>query len=299
MIYGNALMPGGSGKAGATLTVFAPLGSVITISKDGESYSSTLLPAVFKGLSSGTWTRTATLNGQTSEKLIQIVADYADTVEYFAATINVTFPAGSAVECRQGDYVISTTNTSGSHIFTVPNSGTWTVSCTDGASSDSQNVEITANGQSVSVTLIYWDGSLYDNGNEFESITGGWGGYPFTYGGQTYSSPTVSKNATNIQLSVSNNGGAASFANKLNLDGFSTLNINFISNNFGANRLSLYLASEREQNPIATIDVGGKTGVVSLSFDPSTLGGDVYIGLGGYAAVGISYSAVFDRMWLS
>lgn len=176
MIYGNALMPGGSGKAGATLTVSAPLGSVITISKDGESYSSSLLPAVFKGLSSGTWTRTATLNGQTSEKFIQIVADYVDTVEYFAATINVTFPAGSIVECRQGDYVIATTNTSGQHSFHVPYPGTWTVSCTDGTDTAETSVEITENGQTVSIALSY-QLVLLDGANTFDDVTGGWSGY--------------------------------------------------------------------------------------------------------------------------
>ena len=84
-----------------------------------------------------------------------------------------------------------------------------------------------------------------------------------------------------------------------NLDGFSSLNIELTSNTFGGNRLFLYLAKERGQEPVAVINIGGTTGVASLSFDPSALSGEVYVGLGGYAAYGTSYNGAFNKMWLS
>ena len=71
---------GGSGGTVAALTVNAPAGATVTVSKDGKTYMKTADSsgvAVFKGLKSGTWTVTITDGSQTSTKSVKITTDYA------------------------------------------------------------------------------------------------------------------------------------------------------------------------------------------------------------------------------
>lgn len=176
MIYGNALMPGGSGKVGATLTITAPAGSTVTIEKDGESYSSTLLPAVFKGLSTGEWQRTAKLDGRISTKLIDIVADYSDNVEFFSAVIEISYPAGSRCTATDGIIVLNAPDTSGTWTLNVSRLGAWQISCTDEVYTVTDTAQISEEGQHISLALAY-KVMLLDGANTFDDVTGGWSGY--------------------------------------------------------------------------------------------------------------------------
>ena len=89
------------------------------------------------------------------------------------AIIAVTYPAGSTCTCSDGTTTLTARDTSGKALFNVPSAGTWTVSCTDGSSTVSKSVTITATGQVESVELSYRL-YLYKNGDEFNDVTGGW-----------------------------------------------------------------------------------------------------------------------------
>lgn len=167
-------MVGGGGGSGATLVVSSPANVSVTVSKDDKSYtknSGSLGSATFKGLATGTWTVTISGNGQTATKTIVITADYAITIAFFSASINITYPATSTcvVTDSSGTTVASDTNTGSSTktwTATVGATGTYTVTATatDGSGkSKSQSVSITADGQSESVTLMYAL-VLFDNG---------------------------------------------------------------------------------------------------------------------------------------
>lgn len=162
------MVGGGVGGAGggATLVVSSPTNVSITVSKDDKSYtknSGSLGSTTFKGLATGTWTIVATGNGQTVTRTIEITADYAITIAFFSASINITYPANSTcvVTNSNGQTVASDTNTTSSTktwIATVSAIDTYTVTATatDGSEkSKSQSVEITTQGQSISVTLSY------------------------------------------------------------------------------------------------------------------------------------------------
>lgn len=119
--------------------------------------------------------------------------------ESLFAIIGVSYPAGSTCTCTKGTKVLKAKDTSGTWIFNVPEIGKWTVSCTNGSSTKSQVVNITAKGQYKTVTLKYelW---LYNLGNEFTSVTGGWTGslqknttYLYGDGGWNYSSGSTTK----------------------------------------------------------------------------------------------------------
>lgn len=175
-------MVGGSGGSGATLVVSSPANVSVTVSKDDKSYtknSGSLGSATFKGLATGTWTVVISNNGQTATKTIEITADYAITIAFFSASINITYPANSTciVTNAGGQTVASDTNTTSSTktwTAIVSATGTYTVTATatDGSgNSKSQSVEITNDGQSVSVTLSY----RYYLFKEGEGVADNWG----------------------------------------------------------------------------------------------------------------------------
>ena len=167
-------MVGGGGGSGATLVVSSPANVSVTVSKDDKSYtknSGSLGSATFKGLATGTWTVVISGNGQTATRTIEITADYAITIAFFSATINITYPANSncVVANSGGQTVASDTNTGTSAktwTATVNAKGTYTITATatDGSGkTKSTTVSITAEGQIETAELVY-EFVLYDNG---------------------------------------------------------------------------------------------------------------------------------------
>lgn len=77
-------------------------------------------------------------------------------VKLFAA-ISVTYPAGSVCTCTKGTKSYTAKNTSGLALFAVPDTGDWTVSCTDGTDTASKTVTISAEGQAKIIELNYKD----------------------------------------------------------------------------------------------------------------------------------------------
>ena len=202
-------MVGGGGGSGATLVVSSPANVSVTVSKDDKSYtknSGSLGSATFKGLSTGTWTVTISGNGQTATRTIEITADYAITIAFFSATINITYPANSTCVVTNvgGQTVASDTNTGTSAktwTATVNAKGTYTVTATatDGSGkTKSTTVSITAEGQVETVTLAYdytiYSGAdkLWEHNYSLVSLSSDWGNatirndeYPPYFGGNT------------------------------------------------------------------------------------------------------------------
>ena len=88
------------------------------------------------------------------------------------AVIGVSYPAGSICTCTDGTKTLKLKNTSGQGLFIIPYAATWSVTATDGTNTKSESVEITSEGQSVSVTLLY--AVYYYNNGDINSLTGGW-----------------------------------------------------------------------------------------------------------------------------
>lgn len=203
---------GGGGSSGATLTITGVVGATVTVSKDGKTYTRTISSsgtAVFKGLSTGTWTVTMSGGGQSTTRTVEITADYSLTIAYFSATITITYPANSTcvVTDSSGATIASDTNTGTSAktwTATVGATGTYTVTATatDGSGkTKSTTVSITTNGQVATVTLAY-ELVLFDglNGGDNTDVTGGWKlSENYTYGSDL--------NVTAESITVSNGGG--------------------------------------------------------------------------------------------
>lgn len=245
------------GGTGGTLTVTAPANVTVTVSKDGKTKtknSGTSGVVVFKGLASGTWTVTITGDGKTAQKNVVVTTDYSTMIAFFAATINITYPAGSTCTCSDGTTTLSAPDTSGTWVCTVPNAGKWTVSSTDGDKSKSADVVITTDGQTESVTLLYIT-HLFNNGDTCDAITGGWGTGATSSGSASISGQQISI-AANAQKTFS-----CGTKNKIDVSEYEALSVAVDS--IGGGSLSVYLYATSASNPAAKVTTK-TTGTVSL-----------------------------------
>lgn len=163
----NAVKKGG---AQFSLVVSVTTGSLVTATKSGRSVSGTATngQCVLTLPEAGTWTVSATLNGQTSNsQTVSVVESYAVTLTFFEATITVTAPSGATVTCTKGSTSYQATST-GTVVFTVTESGTWTITAQQGSQSTSGQVNVTAS-TNYSITLSFIDSVL--NNNDWDTIS--------------------------------------------------------------------------------------------------------------------------------
>ena len=215
------------------------------------------------------------------------------------AVIAVTYPAGSVCTCVSGTKTLKARDTSGKALFNVT-VGEWSVSCTDGTDTASKAVSITYEGQVESVKLSYAL-VLYDSGDEYTDITGGWSGFA-CYSGT--SEGTFTKNSSSIYIKSNGSKGAQSIAaapvNKIDITDISTLKVNVTSFNVQSeNRSYFLLSSSRDtssvSNLVASKEIKG-TGEIALGI--SGLSGSYYVIVYTRAVDGAgTYELTFDRVY--
>ena len=275
---------GASGGAGGTLTVTAPANVTVTVSKDGKTKtknSGTSGVVVFKGLASGTWTVTITGDGKTAQKNVVVTTDYSTVIAFFAATINITYPAGSTCTCSDGTTTLSAPDTSGTWACIVPNAGTWTVTSTSGKETDSKTVTITTDGQSISVELSYAL-FLFKPNAPSDIIAGEW---------EMPGNSTVTAEAELVVKSVNNYNGnrdiSARTKGQIDLTEYSTLQATCKASGGSNTKLEVYSGS----SVVASAAIG--TNLTTVTVDISALSGLHSIGFGGRhtAYLTITYTA--------
>jgi hypothetical protein len=275
---------GASGGAGGTLTVTAPANVTVTVSKDGKTKtknSGTSGVVVFKGLASGTWTVTITGDGKTAQKNVVVTTDYSTVIAFFAATINITYPAGSTCTCSDGTTTLSAPDTSGTWACIVPNAGTWTVTSTSGKETDSKTVTITTDGQSISVELSYAL-FLFKPNAPSDIIAGEW---------EMPGNSTVTAEAELVVKSVNNYNGnrdiSARTKGQIDLTEYSTLQATCKASGGSDTKLEVYSGS----SVVASAAIG--TSLTTVTVDISALSGLHSIGFGGRhtAYLTITYTA--------
>lgn len=305
----------GGGGSGCILTITAPANVTVTVSKDGKTKtknSGTSGVVVFKGLASGTWTLTITDGSQTSSKPVVVTADYSTVIAFFAATINITYPAGSTCTCSDGTTTISAPDTSGTWTCIVPNAGTWTAAATDGVESTSESVSITTDGQIVAIELSYllW---LYKSGNTYNAVTGGWSVAKHPSTGGSFDG-VLTLNADSMLLSTEVFGGSVAYANaftnnSIDLTGVNTLKFKITGigdtaysdkdGNTHHFRFSLAVANERPTKQVPTFAADMKilaTGEYSVDVSALTAGYvGIWIATGGYIKTTLTISEIWGE----
>ena len=104
------------GGTGAILTITAPAGCTVTVSKDGKTKTKIAGAdglVVFKGLETGTWTVTITDGSETATDTVNLVTDYAKEMSFvkiYGISRNIT--ASSPVWARTDDAVGKTATAS-------------------------------------------------------------------------------------------------------------------------------------------------------------------------------------------
>ena len=281
----------GGGGSGGTLTVTAPANVTVTVSKDGKTKtknSGTSGVVVFKGLASGTWTLKITDGSQTSSKPVVITANYSTVIAFFAATINITYPAGSTCTCSDGTMTFNAPDTSGTWACIVPNTGTWTASCTNGEDSTSKAVAITADGQTENVALSYTL-VLYEKNGE----TVAW-----SYKAYDYSVPSVNMTLDTLQSQYGEGNARRPTLYttvKHDISSYDTLYGSFDMTGSGSLYLGI-LSSPPATDCDSVEKVGfasyasGNGGKVDLTLDISSFTGEYYIAVYVTAYWGSSYN---------
>lgn len=272
------------GGTGGTLTVTAPANVTVTVSKDGKTKtknSGTSGVVVFKGLASGTWTLAITDGSQTSSKPVVVTADYSTVIAFFAATINITYPAGSTCTCSDGTTTLSAPDTSGTWACIVPNAGTWTVTSTSETETDSKAVTITTDGQSISVELSYAL-FLFKPNAPSDIIAGEW---------EIPGNGTVTAEAELTVSSVNAYGNNRSLSartkGQIDLTEYGTLQATCKASGGSDTKLEVYSGS----SVVASTAIG--TDLTTVTVDISALSGLHSIGFGGNhtAYLTITYTA--------
>lgn len=204
------------GGSGGTLTVTAPAGVTVTVTKDGKTktkVAGTDGVAVFKGLSTGDWTVTITDGTHTASKTVTITLDYAAAITFFTATLHITYPAGAACAVTNGDTILTAPDTSGIWECTVTEPGDWIIRY---QGKDWQTLSVTEDKSTVNA----YPGYLYYNGNQCQSVTGGWTSVSKKNANIVFNDQNI---AIDSLKSTDQPAGTAFTANSCNIAGFSTL----------------------------------------------------------------------------
>ena len=120
----------------ATITVTYPNGADCKLSKGTLEYTATTNPQTFTVRSVGTWVVTCTYNGivKTATAIISANGDSQSvTIEYASIVVNYGNDfKGKTITCTDGTltYTKVAPNDASSVTFTIPNTGSWTVSAT-------------------------------------------------------------------------------------------------------------------------------------------------------------------------
>lgn len=272
------------GGSGCILTITAVASETVTISKNGKSKSKTADSkgvAVFRGLDTGKWTITIVRGGVPITRVVAVTADYSVAIPLFAATINITYPAGSTCTCSDGTTTLSAPDTSGTWACIVPNAGTWTVTSTSGTETDSKAVTITTDGQSTSVELSYAL-FLFKPNAPSDIIAGEW---------EMPANSAVTAEAELTVKSVNNFNGnriiSARTKGQIDLTEYSTLQATCKASGGSDTKLEVYSGS----SVVASTAIG--TDLTTVTVDISALSGLHSIGFAGNhtAYLTITYTA--------
>ena len=144
-------------SAGATVT--ATNGSkTISGTSDNTGVCTLIVPEA------GTWSVSATLNGQTSNtQSVSVKDSYAVSLTFFSATITVTVDSGASVELKKVGVTVQTKTSTGTVVFTVTETGAYTVTATKNGQTTSGSVNVVSGTTSYAVALSFLKDNFADN----------------------------------------------------------------------------------------------------------------------------------------
>lgn len=281
------------------IVVTAPAGSTVTcsngtVTETAEESNGTW---TFSWLDPGTWEIFASLGGQTAKRSVEATEAkaYYITLDYNQSVIIVTAPDGCYVQLNDFDGKIyqSGNVANGTYTFRNVDPGEYCINLWRGEEHAWKNITV-GESQEYRVTMNFWDGTLYDAGNEYTDITGGWVAQAWKdqYGLEypaTGKAPSITRGSTKmtVKLSQSRSGkyesGAAATSQAIDLTNFSKLQFTGSSNETEEFLCWFGVLPEGEtdmEKAAANMDI--KTSNKTYTLDISKLSGRYYIFLGLY-----------------
>ena len=143
-------------KSGATVT--ATKGSLSVSGTSANGTCTLIVPEA------GTWSVSATLDGKTSDtKSVSITDSYAVALTFFSATITVNVDSGASVALKKDGVTVQTKTSTGTAVFTVRETGTYTIVATKNGQTTSGSVNVVPSMTSYTLTLYFVSSTLNDN----------------------------------------------------------------------------------------------------------------------------------------
>lgn len=151
----------------------------------------------------------------------------------------------------------------------------------------------------------WWNGEMYNQGNEFEHITGGWDVANFVFSSTyTFATPTFTKSGNTLKItnsSTKSTGASITHKNALDLTGYKKVFVNITALS-SADRQNIAVMPEGSRyantDAIAIVVSNTKTGTVELTlgnFDTTKKYFVVILTTGGNNGTG---SITVDKVWL-
>lgn len=170
-----------SGGSRITLTFASDfVGQAWTLKGGGETYTGTVDSSLTATVSvlgiNTTYALSCGLDGETYSAEVQTGYYYTSLtleLEKFLATITVTVDSGSVVTATLG-YTVLTKTSTGTVVFKVCKTGTWTIKSTLGEqATEDAEITISTNGESKALTLSYANvfGVCWDTSNSSTALT--------------------------------------------------------------------------------------------------------------------------------
>lgn len=301
MIY--VLSGGGVTNVAGVIRVSYPANSTLVITgtssgkqfaKDTNTTSSAKAYIFLAPIGDASYTLTATNSaGKTVSKQVYVAKDQVQsvTLDYFSATITITYPANSTcvVTDSSGATIANDTNTgtaAKTWTATVGATGTYTITATatSGGKTKSTTVSITADGQSKSVTLAY-DYIIFSNATGLNPIySDGGGGAPVEIG-------TDSSGKKTLTFTADGYSRMSYLKPAIDLTNYATLKISGYANGSDS-YLAFWSKIPQEYDPsiVAKVVLSNGSSPASYTIDVSKLSGSYYLG-GQYAA---AYIVTYD-----
>ena len=186
-----------------SLIVSVTSGSVVTATKGATVISGTAVNGSCTLIvpEAGVWSVKATRNGQTSNTASVSVKDsYTVSLTFFSATITVTVDSGATVVLKKGGVTLQTKTSTGTAVFTVTETGTYTVEATKSGKTASGTVSVVSGTTAYALTLILLKYNFADN--DWASIIAAChsGSVPSTW--VVGNSKTMTINGTSYQVDI-------------------------------------------------------------------------------------------------
>ena len=187
------------------------------------------------------------------------------------AVIGSMYPSGSTCICTSDSTTLTAKDTSGKAMFVIPSSGIWTVTATDGTNTKSQDISIIEEGQVEKVTLTYWNGELYDMGNQYTEVTGGWVGKGHV------GTVTFNEDSIHIETLDAYSKGVVNTTNAVDLTDFAILNVT-VQGSSKIGEVLVYTKDTTGKEIVAAkVSLKGGTNESVTSLDVSALSGAYYV----------------------